>query len=435
MLLADSTRTWLERLLPNRIYGWADLKEIFVGNFQGTYARPGNPWDLKNCQQKYEETLREYIRRFSWTTCESLVDKLGHKGPRTTKELLDIATSHASGKEAVGAIFNHSKGKAKRDNDAGESASNRPHKKKNKQRHESSLMAATDCKGGQRPAKGAPDHFEKLLEGPCSNHAFHVKHLYKDCALMKQFLSDGANKGEPRRDPKPTVDDADRKDDGLSTLDGCLMIFEGSTAYDSKRQQMLARREVYTTEPATPAFLRWSESAITFDRTDHPDSIPQPGRYPLVVDPIVGTKRLTKVLVDGDSGLNILYAKTLDAMGIDQAHVRPTGVPFYGIVPGEQAMPLGQIDLPVTFGSPTNYRTETLTFEVVGFHGTYHAILGRPCYAKFMAVPKYTYLKLKMPDPRGVITVGTSFQRAYECKVECCEHAAAIVASTKHAAI
>ena len=92
-------------------------------------------------------------------------------------------------------------------------------------------------------------------------------------------------------------------------------------------------------------------------------------------------------------------------------------------------MPLRQIDLPVTFGGPSNYRTETLTFEVVGFHGTYHAILGRPFYAKFMAVPNYTNLKLKMLGPGGVIIVGTSFQHAYECEVECCEHATMIVTS------
>ncbi|XP_066318374.1 uncharacterized protein [Miscanthus floridulus] len=90
-------------------------------------------------------------------------------------------------------------------------------------------------------------------------------------------------------------------------------------------------------------------------------------------------------------------------------------------------MPIGQIDLPVTFGDPFNYRMETLTFEVVGFPGTFHAILGRPCYAKFMAIPNYTYLKLKIPGPDGVITISTSFQRAYECEVECCGHAVAIV--------
>ena len=56
-------------------------------------------------------------------------------------------------------------------------------------------MAAADCKGGQKPTEGTPDHFEKLLEGPCPNHAFLIKHLYKDCALMKRFLSGGSNKG------------------------------------------------------------------------------------------------------------------------------------------------------------------------------------------------------------------------------------------------
>ena len=97
--------------------------------------------------------------------------------------------------------------------------------------------------------------------------------------------------------------------------------------------------------PAAPTFLRWSESAITIDRTDHLESVPQPGRYPLVVDLIIGMKRLTKVLMDGGSGLNIMYAEMLDAMGIDRSRVRPTRVPFHIIVPGKQAVPLGQIDL------------------------------------------------------------------------------------------
>ena len=64
---------------------------------------------------------------------------------------------------------------------------------------------------------------------------------------------------------------------------------------------------------------------------------------------------------------------------------------------------------------------------MVGFKGTYHAILGRPCYAKFMAVPNYTYLKLKMPGPNGVITVKSTYEHAYDCDVECIEYAEAIV--------
>ena len=52
-----------------------------------------------------------------------------------------------------------------------------------------------------------------------------------------------------------------------------------------------------------------------------------------------------------------------------------------------------------------------------------------------MAIPNYTYLKLKMPGPRGVITIGTSFQRAYECEVECCGHASVVIASEELAAL
>ena len=73
-----------------------------------------------------------------------------------------------------------------------------------------------------------------------------------------------------------------------------------------------------------------------------------------MVDPIVGTKWLTKVLMDGGSSLNIMYAETLDAMGINQSCIWPTGAPFHGIVPRKQAMSLGQIDLPITFCNPTN---------------------------------------------------------------------------------
>jgi hypothetical protein len=44
---------------------------------------------------------------------------------------------------------------------------------------------------------------------------------------------------------------------------------------------------------------------------------------------------------------------------------------------------------------------------MVTFHGAYHAIRGCPCYTKFMVIPNYTYLKLKMPGPNGIIAVGT----------------------------
>jgi hypothetical protein len=129
--LTDSTRAWLDHLSRNMIDSWEDLKEIFTGNFQGTYVRPDNPWDLKSCRQKSGGSLREYIWCFSrnchelpkvgdtnvisafWssTTYQTLVHKLDRDQPKATKELHDIATRHASGEEAVGAIFVEGDGK------------------------------------------------------------------------------------------------------------------------------------------------------------------------------------------------------------------------------------------------------------------------------------------------------------------------------------
>jgi hypothetical protein len=199
LFLSDAARAWLEHLPPTQISNWDDLVKAFAGNFQGTYVRPGNSWDLRSCRQQPGESLRDYIQRFLkqhtelpnitdsdvigaflvGTTCRDLVSKLGRKTPTRASELMDIATKFASGQEAVEA----------------------------------------------------------------------------------------------------------------------------------------------------------------------------------------------------------------------------------------------------------NFRKETLMFAVVGFRGTYHAVLGRPCYAKFKAVPNYTYLKLKMSGPNGVITVGSTYRHAYECDVECVEYAEALAES------
>jgi hypothetical protein len=178
-----------------------------------------------------------------------------------------------------------------------------------------------------------------------------------------------------------------------------------------------------------PVYLDWSDKPITFDQGDHPDRVPSPGKYLLVVDPVIGNVRFTKVLMDGGNSLNIIYAETLGLLQIDLSSIWAGATPFHGIIPRKRVRPLGQLDLPVCFGTPSNFRRETLTFEVVGFQGTYHAVLGRPCYAKFMAVPNYTYLKLNMSGPNGVITVGPTYQHTYECYVECVEYAEALADS------
>jgi hypothetical protein len=129
LFLSDAARAWLEHLPPTQISGWDDLVKAFAGNFQGTYVRPGNSWDLRSCRQQTGESLREYIWRFSkqrtelpnitdsdvigaflaGTTCRDLVSKLGRKTPTKASELMDIATKFASSQEAVEAIFRKDK--------------------------------------------------------------------------------------------------------------------------------------------------------------------------------------------------------------------------------------------------------------------------------------------------------------------------------------
>src|SRR5438132_9118724 len=112
------------------------------------------------------------------------------------------------------------------------------------------------------------------------------------------------------------------------------MIFEGSVEYESKRKQKLITREINAVIPITPKYLKWSEAPITFDRLDYPDNIPHPGRYPLVLDPIIRTVKLNRVLIDGGSGLNILFTKTLDDMKIPCSELNRSTSSFHRVILG-----------------------------------------------------------------------------------------------------
>jgi hypothetical protein len=279
-----------------------------------------------------------------------------------------------------------------------------------------------------RKPPGGADLFYKILKESCPYHQGPVKHTLEECVMLQHYFHKAgppAGDGKGRDDNKKEGD----KEEKFPEVHDCFMIYDGQVAKASARHRKQERREVCSVKVAAPVYLDWSDKPISFDQGDHPDCVPSLGRYPLIVDPVIGNARLTKVLMDGGSSLNIIYAETLGLLEIDLSTIRAGAAPFHGIVPRKRVLSLGQLDLPVCFGTPSNFRRETLTFEVVGFRGTYHVVLGRPCYAKFMDVPNYTYLKLKMPGPNGVITVGSTYRHAYECDVECMEYAKAIAES------
>jgi hypothetical protein len=80
--------------------------------------------------------------------------------------------------------------------------------------------------------------------------------------------------------------------------------------------------------------------------------------------------------VDGGSGLNLMYLDTFEGLGLSRDRLQSSPHSFYGVVLGKQSIPLERVTLPITFGDVSNYRAETLEFEVVDFSMPYHVILG-----------------------------------------------------------
>jgi hypothetical protein len=189
----------------------------------------------------------------------------------------------------------------------------------------------------------------------------------------------------------------------------------------SNKEEKSITRQVnlaLTSPPATTEYLHWSEQPIEFSRDDHPITVPRPGNAPLVLKGQIGTYDVDRVFMDAESGINLIYAKTLRAMHISLELLKPTDCSFHGIVPGSANYPLGRIALNVCFGNRQNYRREKLDFEVMDWPSQYHAIIGRPAFSRFMAVSHYTYLVLKMPGPNGTIIVKGSFELLDLCNKE-----------------
>jgi hypothetical protein len=139
---------------------------------------------------------------------------------------------------------------------------------------------------------------------------------------------------------------------------------------------------------------------------------------------VVAGSKLNKVLIDGGSGLNVspFHQDLEEDEARHHPHAHQEHLALLRIVPGNAAIPLGSVVLPVTFGeSRDNYRTEYIKFEVANFEMSYHAILDRPAIAKFRAVPHYTYLVLKMPSLAGVLSLQGDLKISHDCDTEAVE--------------
>ena len=109
-------------------------------------------------------------------------------------------------------------------------------------------------------------------------------------------------------------------------------IFGGLASNESRRERKLAARRVLAVASeettANPSYHPWSEVPITFNRADQWADIPYTRHFPLVLDATVQKVLFRKVLVDGGSTLNLLFARALKELGLGTTDLAPSDSSF-----------------------------------------------------------------------------------------------------------
>ncbi|KAK1668475.1 hypothetical protein QYE76_056634 [Lolium multiflorum] len=143
----------------------------------------------------------------------------------------------------------------------------------------------------------------------------------------------------------------------------------------SRREMKKLTREINLAESIManiPEYVEWSSQNITFSRADHPMTIPKPGHAALVVEAQIGGFKMSKVFMDGGSGLNLIFVDTIKSMRITMRMLEETDTCFHGILPTSPGYSLGKVYLNVVFGKTDNFRKEKIEFEVVNWdHSTF----------------------------------------------------------------
>jgi len=133
------------------------------------------------------------------------------------------------------------------------------------------------------------------------------------------------------------------------------------------KTKMTTRIGTHNTSMSVPP---WLHREISFNRQDQLAAIPEPGHFPLILDPCINSVRFERVLVDGGSSIDTLFRNSLPALKLTPAQLKPYDAQFWGVLPGQSSVPLRQITLPVQFGMPDHFHTEFVNFVVADFDGT-----------------------------------------------------------------
>jgi hypothetical protein len=125
-----------------------------------------------------------------------------------------------------------------------------------------------------------PNEYEDFLDRICFFHP-QGKHKMR-CDRLQDFADEvlkTCQKADQEKKPEDPKGDFPKAQKEVNYIYG--------DSYESRRKQKLTAQVVMAVLPATLEYLKWLEVPITFDCSDHPDFVPKPGRYPLIVSPII----------------------------------------------------------------------------------------------------------------------------------------------------
>jgi hypothetical protein len=131
--------------------------------------------------------------------------------------------------------------------------------------------------------------------------------------------------------------------------------------------------------------------------------------------PTINNITVNRTHIDRGAGLNIISVEVFEKMRVPYHRLMPTR-PFFGVTEGSTT-PIGQVRLPITFGTRDNYMMKSLDFDVAYIVLPYNAILDYPALAKFMAATHHSFNVPEIPSTHGTITVRCNKKDAL-CSVE-----------------
>jgi hypothetical protein len=216
-----------------------------------------------------------------------------------------------------------------------------------------SLEPEVHPRGGERT-------LDDILDAQCPYHK-DMRHTLRNCRDFKhsvehsrpfQSLPPPPPRGGPSEPRQPQQHEGGGGGAFPRVDREVNVIFGGHGSQENMRQQKLNDRQVLAATTSAPAPYRWSEHAITFSQADQWLNFDHPGKYPLLVDPVIRESWVKKVLVDGGSSINVTFPRTLLALGVALKDLTESDTPSFSIVSTEGEYPLGHIYMLVTFGTP-----------------------------------------------------------------------------------